>query len=65
MAMVVSRLGQAAGAGDSNALFLKQFAGEILTAFQRANVMMPLHTVRSIQSGKSAQFPVTGTASAR
>lgn len=61
-----SRLGLNAantGAGN-NELFLKQFAGEVLTTFELENVMMPLHTVRSISSGKSAQFPTTGVASA-
>jgi hypothetical protein len=59
-----SRLGQVNLAGDVNSLFLKQFAGEVLTTFESENVMMPLHTVRSISSGKSAQFPTTGVASA-
>jgi hypothetical protein len=64
MAMVLSRSGQANGAGDQNTLFLKQFAGEVLSVFEEANVMMPLHTVRSIASGKSAQFPAVKTATA-
>lgn len=63
-----SRLGQSNLTGGSyandNALFLKQFAGEVLTTFEIENVMMPLHTVRSISSGKSAQFPTTGVATA-
>lgn len=63
-----SRLGQVNLTGGSyandNALFLKQFAGEVLTTFEVENVMMPLHTVRSISSGKSAQFPTTGIATA-
>ena len=50
---------------DTNALFLKVFANEILTTFEEANVMKDLHTVRTIQSGKSAQFPVTGIATAK
>lgn len=62
--MTASRLGQVGGAGDAQALFLKTFSGEVLAAFQERNVMMPLHTVRTIQSGKSAQFPMTGVASA-
>ena len=57
-----SRLGQAAGAGAEEALFLKVFAGEVLTAFTEQNIMMPLHNVRTIASGKSAQFPMTGVA---
>lgn len=59
-----SRLGQINLSGGTNELFLKQFAGEVLTTFEMENVMMPLHTVRSISSGKSAQFPTTGIASA-
>ena len=37
---------------------------EVLAAFEERNVMMPLHTVRTITSGKSAQFPMSGVASA-
>lgn len=48
-----------------NALFLKVFSGEILTAFEDANIMKGLHTIRTISNGKSAQFPVTGIASAK
>lgn len=48
-----------------SALFLKVFSGEILTAFAEANVTRGLVTTRSIQSGKSAQFPVTGKATAK
>ena len=57
-----SRLGQVNAANDANALFLKVFSNEILTTFDEANIMKDLHTVRSISSGKSAQFPVTGVA---
>ena len=62
-----SRLGlNAANTGlGTNELFLKQFAGEVLTTFEESNVMMPLHMVRSISSGKSATFPVTGVAMAK
>jgi hypothetical protein len=59
-----SRLGQANAAGDPQALFLKVFAGEVLTAFHRESAFRPRHMVRTIPSGKSAQFPVTGLASA-
>lgn len=61
----VSRLGQINATGDANAMFLKVFSGEVLQVFEEANVMMPLHTVRTISSGKTAQFPVMGTASAK
>lgn len=60
-----SRLGQINTAGDVDALFLKVFSGEILTTFEEMNIMKDLHMVRTIQSGKSAQFPVTGIATAK
>ena len=46
--------------GASRELFLKLYAGEVLTAFASKNIMMPLHRVRTISKGKSAQFPMTG-----
>jgi len=56
-----SRLGEKAGGStDPKELFLKVFAGEVLTAFNTNNIAMPLHRVRSISSGSSAQFPMTG-----
>jgi hypothetical protein len=61
----VSRLGQVNAAGDNRALFLKLYAGEVLTAFEERNVFMPLHRTRTISNGKSAQFPLTGTADAK
>jgi len=61
----VSRLGSKVGvANDSRNLFLKQFAGEVLTSFEEKNIAMPLHRTRTIKNGKSAQFPTVGTASA-
>jgi hypothetical protein len=60
-----SRLGQINATGDSLALFLKKFAGEVLTSFTTNNVMKDLHTIRTISNGKSAQFPVTGIASSK
>lgn len=59
-----SRVGQINSAGDVDALFLKVFSGEILTTFEEYNVMKELHMVRTIQNGKSAQFPATGIATA-
>lgn len=60
-----SRLGQVNATGsDTNELFLKVFSGEILTTFEEMNVMKGLHTIRTIANGKSAQFPVTGIATA-
>jgi hypothetical protein len=60
----VNRIGSINGAADKTALFLKVFGGEVLTAFSQYNVFMPLHTVRTISSGKTAQFPVTGVIAA-
>ena len=60
----LSRSGQVKGAGDEKALFLKVFAGEVLTAFERMTVMMSRHQVRTITSGKSASFPVMGRTAA-
>jgi hypothetical protein len=51
------------GAGNDH-LFLKKFSGEILQTFEESNIFKPLHTIRTIDSGKSAQFPVTGIATA-
>lgn len=42
---------------QDNALFLKMFSGLVLNAFDERNVMMNRHMIRSIASGKSAQFP--------
>lgn len=59
---------RAAAAGSpsvDNALFLKVFSGEILTAFDESNVAKDLIMTRTISSGKSAQFPVTGKAEAK
>ncbi|WQZ00627.1 major capsid protein [Klebsiella phage vB_KpnP_cmc355D] len=52
--------GKGQSASDALALFLKVFGGEVLTAFARTSVTMSRHMVRSIASGKSAQFPVLG-----
>ena len=59
-----SFLGKANNSGDDNALFLKLFSGEVLSAFSRANKMLPMTTVRTIANGKSASFPLVGTTTA-
>ena len=59
-----SRVGQVNQSGDALALFLKVFSGEVLTAFEQANVFLPKTQVRSISSGKSASFPAQHTTSA-
>jgi hypothetical protein len=60
-----SRVGQINLAGDQLALFLKLFAGEVLTAFDRKTDYRSRHRVRTIPHGKSAQFPVVGLAAAQ
>jgi len=55
-----TRLGQANNSGDAKALFLKVFAGEVLTAFKEATVTEGKFQERTIASGKSAQFPIIG-----
>lgn len=59
-----SRTGQALGAGDAEALFLKLFSGEVMTIFESENVTKGRTMVRTISNGKSSQFPVMGRASA-
>jgi hypothetical protein len=58
------RIGQINGAGAVDALFLKVFAGLVMTTFQTKNVALSRHTVRTIDSGKSAQFPAFGQGTA-
>jgi hypothetical protein len=59
-----SRIGDInAGGGDVTELFLKVFSGEVLAAFARRNVMLQRSIVRTITSGKSAQFPAVWRAS--
>jgi len=60
----VSRLGQINGSGDALALFLKVFSGEVFAQFEKDTQFKDRHFVRSIKSGKSAQFPVIGRATA-
>lgn len=55
-----SRSGQANLAGDPKALFLKVFSGEVLASYNTKTVMADKIRTRSIQSGKSAQFPAIG-----
>ena len=53
-------IGRVNAAGTEDALFLKVFSGEVLTAFERASVTQGADMVRSISNGKSASFPVMG-----
>lgn len=47
----ISDPGQKLGGSDRRELFLKVFAGEVLTAFTRTSTMMNKHIVRTITSG--------------
>lgn len=62
--VIIAAPGQVKGSGDKLALFLKTFAGEVLTAFSKKSVTLNNHIERNIASGKSAQFPVFGRAAA-
>ena len=60
----VSFQGQNNNSGDVRDLFLKLYAGEVLTAFEEKKVLMDKVRTRTISKGKSASFPMTGRASA-
>jgi len=58
--------GSAAGNYEKeNANFLKVFSGEVLTVFNRETIFKDLTQKRTISSGKSAEFPITGRFSSR
>lgn len=59
-----SRLGQSQATGDSRILFLKVFSGEVMRTFDTKTVTMARTRVRTITSGKTAQFPKIGRAAA-
>lgn len=61
----ISNPGQKLSTGDRDALFMKVFSGEVLTAFARNTVMMSRHQVRTIDHGKSASFAVMGRTRAK
>lgn len=61
----ISNPGQNLSAGNRDDLFMKMFAGQVLTAFTRTSVMMDKHMVRTIPHGKSAAFPVMGRTRAK
>ena len=62
--VTIANIGLNEGGSDSLARFLKVFAGETITAFERASITNGRHIVRTIESGKSAQFPTFGRATA-
>ncbi len=63
--LTLSRPGQINKAGEVDAMFMKVFTGEVMTAFDSHNIMKDLHRIRTIDHGKSASFAVLGKASAR
>lgn len=69
MASVITRIGSALNDTGTytkdNALFLKIFAGEVLSAFDEQHLMKGVFKERNITSGKSAQFVYTGKATAK
>lgn len=62
--MTPTRIGAINDGVDKLALFLKVFGGEVMTAFRNKTVTQSRHRVRSIDSGKSAQFPAIGIGTA-
>lgn len=54
-----SRFGQIKGTGADDALWLEIFGGEVLTAFETKVQTKERIRTRTIESGKSAQFPAT------
>lgn len=63
--LILSRPGQQNKAGAVDALFMKTFTGEVMTAFEEVNIMKDMHRMRTIDHGKSASFAVLGKAAAR
>ena len=63
-AYTASRLGQDNFTGDVRGLFLQLFAGEVLTAYQKALILEPLVRKRTINHGRSASFPMIGRTTA-
>lgn len=47
----ISNPGQNLSSGQRDALFMKMFSGQVLTAFTRTSVMMDKHMVRTIPHG--------------
>ena len=70
--MAYSPIGSNNGTGDGSLptatldreLFAKKFSTDVLKYFMDTNIMKPLITNRTIDSGKSESFPVVGNATA-
>ena len=56
----LTRPGQANSTGDSRALFLKLFSGEMFKGFQTNTIARDLIMKRTLKNGKSLQFIYTG-----
>lgn len=61
----VTNPGQVNNAGNARDLYLKIFSGEVLTAWHQENMALGMTRVRTISSGKSAQFPILGTTTSK
>lgn len=64
MTATLTQLGQVNGAGDTKALYLKLFTGEVYEAFRNATIAKGLVMNRTLRNGKEAQFIHTGRVSA-
>ena len=60
----LTRPGQSNSAGDSRALYLKLFSGEMFKGFQQNAIARDLVMKRTLKNGKSLQFIYTGRTTA-
>jgi hypothetical protein len=58
-------VGQINGAGDERALFLKQFAGEILSVMPESQNSLGMTFKKVLKGAKSYQFPYLGKLTAK
>ena len=56
----VVQIGQSNLTGDTRALYLKLFSGEMFKGFQRNTIARDLVMKRTLKNGKSLQFIYTG-----
>lgn len=49
---------------SDHSMALKVFAGEVLTTFENSTIILDKHFVKTISSGRTAQFPAVGVATA-
>ena len=60
----LTRPGQSNSSGDSRALYLKLFSGEMFKGFQQNTIARDLVMKRTLKNGKSLQFIYTGRTTA-